>query len=200
MKLFLTSAGFTNKKISDLFLKELGKKPEDSRGLMVSAKSPEKEHWVMESKKELENLGFSDLRIANLNDLVDTEKLGDFDFLYICGGNTFHILDRMRKTGMDKFIKEQVEKGAIYVGVSAGSILAGKNIEVAGWGSEGDTNEINLKDLTGFGFTDIAILPHFHEGVRGEAEEFKKKSKFPVIILSDDQAVFCDGESRTIIN
>ncbi len=199
VKLFLTSAGLTTKKISNLFLKELGKKPEDCKVLMVSAKSPEKEHWVMESKKEIEKLGFQNIKLANINYRVNVKKLGNFDFLYICGGNTFYILKRMRYTGMDKFIKGQVQKGAAYVGVSAGSILAGKSIEVARWGSEGDKNEVNLKDLTGFSFTNIAILPHFHKGIKKEAEDFKKRSRYPVIELTDKQAVFCKNKRCIIL-
>ena len=76
--------------------------------------------------------------------------------MYVCGGNTFKILHKLRETRLDVYITKQVEQGALYVGVSAGSIIAGPDIEIAGWGSEGDENEVNLQDLEGFNFTDIA--------------------------------------------
>ncbi|NQV00825.1 MAG: Type 1 glutamine amidotransferase-like domain-containing protein [Parcubacteria group bacterium] len=199
-KLFLTSAGFLNKEVSDLFLKELDKKPEDSKIFMVtSARIKEEEYYIEESKKELTDLGFKDIFVFNLDKKISMEEVKDFDALYICGGNTYYIMKRFRQTGLDKIVIELVNQGKIYVGVSAGSIMAGPNIEISGWGMDGDENDVDLKDLTGFNFTNISIFPHFEEKHRQEVEEFKKKVKYPVIELTDNQAVFIEGDKHKII-
>ncbi len=200
MKLFLTSAGLTTKAISDLFLKELGKKPEDCKGLVIAyAKGHIEEFYINESKQGLIALGLKNITVANLHYAIAIDKFGRFDFIYVCGGNTFAIMKKMREIKLDKFIVEQVKNGTIYAGVSAGSIIAGKSIEIAGWGSQADQNDVNLEDLKGFGFTNIAIFPHFKGGLKQEAEEFKKLAGYPVIELNDSQAVFCEDEKCKII-
>ncbi|MBI2632852.1 MAG: Type 1 glutamine amidotransferase-like domain-containing protein [Parcubacteria group bacterium] len=106
----------------------------------------------------------------------------------------------MRVTGIDIFIKKVIgQEESLYCGVSAGSIIAGPSIEIAGWGSEGDTNEINLEDLTGFHFTDIAVSPHFKSYLQQEVENFKNKVTYPIIALTDGEALFVQDTHYTII-
>lgn len=58
MKLFLTSAGFVNKKIPEIFLQEVGKEVGQIKIFMVvGTRNPEEEFYVKESEKELNNLG-----------------------------------------------------------------------------------------------------------------------------------------------
>ncbi len=189
-KLLLTSNGLRNEQIIKTFLDELSKKVEEINALVVAyAQTQEEEFYVNESKQELLKLGVQTVVVKNINDLVDVDKLPDFDLMYVCGGNTFKILHKLRETRLDVYITKQVEQGALYVGVSAGSIIAGPDIEIAGWGSEGDENEVNLQDLEGFNFTDIAVFPHFHEELRREVEEFRKKVEYRVVELTDEQAL-----------
>jgi dipeptidase E len=86
--------------------------------------------------------------------------LSAFDVLYMAGGNTFHIMDKIKKLGLFEKIKEIVNNGKIYFGVSAGSIMAGPNIGIA---SPWDENDINLTDYTGFNFVNFAVSPHYTE-------------------------------------
>ena len=200
MKLLLTSAGVRNKKLADFFISILSKKPKDCSALMVVyAQNDQEKFYIDESKKELAELGVGDVDVFNLgeNEFADSKS---YDVIYVCGGNTFSILDRMRKTGIQKFIKDAVNNNqSLYLGVSAGSIIAGPNIEIAGWGSEGDKNEVDLKDLGGFGFTDISIFPHFKPILKQEVEGFREKVDYPVIEITDGEAVFIqDGKYELI--
>lgn len=199
-KLFLTSAGIVNKEIKDAFIAELSKPVQESNILIVAyTQNEQEEFYVDASKKELEQLGFENIVVANMHYEVKVNNLGNFDVIYVCGGNTFAILNKLRETHLDSFIEKQVSNGAIYVGVSAGSIIAGPNIEIAGWGSEGDKNEIGLEDLVGFNFVNIAIFPHFHEELRSEVNEFRKKVDYKVIELTNDQAVFVKDDKIILI-
>lgn len=199
-KLFLTSAGIVNKEIKDAFISELAKPVQEFNILIVAyAQNEQEEFYVNASKKELEQLGFENIVVANMHYEVKVEGLGNFDVIYVCGGNTFAILNKLRETKLDNFIKKQVGNGAIYVGVSAGSIIAGPNIEIAGWGSEGDKNEIGLVNFVGFNFADVAVFPHFHEELRSEVDEFRKKVDYKVVELTNDQAVFVKGDSVRLI-
>jgi len=193
MKLFLTSAGLINKEVADKFVQQLSKPIKENRVLVVAyAKTEKEEYYVNGSKQEIKDLGFEQVEIANMSNEINVSSLDDFDVIYVCGGNTFSILNKLRETELDKFIVDQVKKGSIYIGVSAGSIIAGPSIEIAGWGEDGDENEVGLEDLTGFNLTDISIYPHFSEDQRNEVEEFKKQAKNKVIELTDNQAVFVD--------
>lgn len=200
MKLLLTSAGLQNKKVSDFFISVLPKKPSDLSVLMVAfAQNDIEQHYIDESKKELIELGIKNATVFNLKE-EKFESERDYDAIYVCGGNTFSILNRIRTVGIDKFIIDAVKnKGTLYIGVSAGSIIAGPSIEIAGWGSEGDKNDIGLTDFTGFGLTDIAVFPHFTLNQKEEVESFKNKVKYPIIELTDEEAVYVENDKTKVI-
>src|SRR5680860_1472233 len=183
MKLILTSAGLSNQRIIDAFLKLLNKEPKETSLLIVVYGQNEEEKFqfhINESRKEVENLGFK-ATVLNMNESLSIDSLQNFDAFYVCGGNTFSILAKMRDTGIDNFIKSQVLGGSVYLGVSAGSIIAGPDIEIAGWGTDGDSNDVGLINMKGFNFTDTAVFPHFEEErQRKEVEEFKQKVIYPV--------------------
>ncbi|MDR3558413.1 MAG: Type 1 glutamine amidotransferase-like domain-containing protein [Candidatus Pacebacteria bacterium] len=190
-KLMLTSAGFANRELLEVLKKEIPKQAEWCRVLMISyTQNKMEESYVVASKKELESFGFKSIQTLNLGKPAKPERA---DVIYVCGGNTYAILQKMKETGIDKFIIEAVNKGALYIGVSAGSIIAGKTIDIVGWGSEGDANEVGLKDFSGLGFTDTAICPHYKVIQKDEVAEFKKKVSYPVVEITDNQMVFVRG-------
>ncbi len=73
---------------------------------------------------------------------IDTENITDydldgslteaaameFDVIYFTGGNTGHLLQRIKDTGFEAIIKKMVYANRDYVGVSAGSLIATPNI------------------------------------------------------------------------
>jgi len=200
MKLFLTSAGFPTNNLKTFFLDHLGKKPGEIKVVMIAyAKNPVELIYVNLSKREFRGMGFENILMLNLTDSLSPELLDDTDLVYVCGGNTFAILKRLRETKLDGKIIELVKNGAIYVGVSAGSIIAGPNIEIAGWGSEGDTNEVGLTDLGGFSLTNTAVFPHYHDELQAEVEEFRKKVSYQIETLTNEQMLFVeDGQVELV--
>ena len=57
--------------------------------------------------------------------------LRNCDCIYITGGNTFFLMQELRRTGTDRLIVEQVEEGKLYIGESAGAMVFAPNIEYA---------------------------------------------------------------------
>ena len=109
-------------------------------------------------------------------------------------------LERIRQTKVDSFIKKySARKNAIYFALSAGSIIAGPNIETAGWGSEADDNPLNLKNLTGLKLTNLAIFPHFKKRLEKEVTAFQNKVTYPIIPLTDKQAVLIEDKKYKVI-
>ena len=196
MKLLLTSAGLANDSITQAFLKLLEKDPETCTALIIAYGQTEEENfYINKAKEEVERLGFMTI-VLNMNDCPGISTLPDFDVVYVCSGNTFAILKKMCELGLPEYIKKQVESGAVYVGVSAGSIIAGPDIKIAGWGVDADINEIGLVDLIGLGLTNVSVYVHYEaERHSKEVEDFKRTVEYPIQAITNDQAVFVDGET-----
>lgn len=191
MTLYLTSTGLENEYVAERFKNILLKKDiSQTSFLVISVQDNDSDaFYLQKTKDELNKIGATDIEIFALGDKPFTATK-EYDVIYVCGGNTFVYLDRIRKTGLDKFIIDSVKNNrSIYVGVSAGSIIAGPDISIASWGSEGDTNDIDLKDLNGLNLTDIVVSPHYREELKSELDEFRNTYRYQVHELTDDQAL-----------
>ena len=47
----------------------------------------------------------------------------DADVIYFTGGNSFFLMDQLRKTGTDELLKKELAKGKLMIGESAGAII-----------------------------------------------------------------------------
>jgi len=191
MTLYLTSNGLENEYVAERFKKVLLEKDISLTSfLVVSVQDNDSDaFYLQKTKDELNKIGAMNIEVFPLGDkpFIPTRE---YDVIYVCGGNTFVYLDRIRKTGLDKFIIDSVKSNrSVYVGVSAGSIIAGPDISIASWGSEGDSNDIDLKDLSGLSLTNIVVSPHYRDELKSELDEFKKSYESQVYELTDDQAL-----------
>lgn len=203
MKLLLTSGGFTNEIIRNVFLKMLDKDPKNSSVAFIpTAADPEEDKWFVQSAideiKELEmNLVSIDLKEENEESLRN--KLSGCDVIYVNGGNTFYLLDWVRKSGFDKIVKDLVSHGKVYVGTSAGSIIVGPDIGIAEWSLTGDKNIVGLNDLTGLNLVPLVISPHFVEEERRILEEKGKDFSHRIVALTNNQAILVEDDKIEIV-
>jgi dipeptidase E len=199
-KFLLTSTGLANKNIASLFLEIINKPVSQIKIVFIptAARSEEELKYVVESKKELLALGISEKNITTLelDRPVSFQEIESFDVIYVCGGNTFHLLKKVRETNFDQVISEFVRNNKLYFGVSAGSILVCPNIEIA---KPFDENDVNLTNLTGLNLIDFIVSPHFCEKEEAIINNFKKESRFEIITLTDRQALLLvDGKMKLI--
>jgi len=201
-KLILSSAGFRNPKVKAEFFKLAGKKPETIRILFIpTASRYEGELKYVESDKK--NFLDSGIRKENIitfdseKPLVDKD-LKNIDVVWVCGGNTFYLLKKMRETGMDKKITELVNNGALYFGVSAGSLLAGPDIAMA---EPFDENDVHLQDFTALSLTKTSVSPHYNQKEKSVVDSLVKKlaPRFKVIPLTDEQALEVLDDKEMVI-
>lgn len=197
-KLLLTSTGFTNPQIAKTFLQLVHKKHSDITVLFIptAARTDEELSYVKESKKELHSLGIRNIVVINLNRCISYHEINNADCMYVCGGNTFYLLHKIRETGFGEVVKKFVEDGKVYVGVSAGSIIAGPDISVA---EPFDKNDVCLSEFTGLLLTNNVVSPHYSEKERHIVDKIKRKSKYKIITLTDNQALLIVGETETIV-
>ncbi len=199
-KLLLTSAGFENPKIGTKFLEIIGKPASEIKIIFIptAAVTEGEKYYVGKCKKELLEVGIDEenIKVLDLDHQISYSEVAGFDVIYVCGGNTFYLLNMVRKTGFDKVIKQFLEKGKVYMGVSAGSILMGPNIEIA---KLGDKNECGVTNFTGLGYIDSSISPHYNDDEHKKVEDFKKKANYPILPLTDNQALLILDKKTEII-
>ncbi|MDP3882360.1 MAG: Type 1 glutamine amidotransferase-like domain-containing protein [Nanoarchaeota archaeon] len=197
MKLILTSSGLETPRLRKELSKMLNRHPSEAKVFVIhSAQKSSHLLYVHKVGEELARAGIlhPNITYVNIASAKSAPQIENYDVVYVCGGNTFYILKKLRQLRLDKAINKFVRSGGIYVGVSAGSILAGEYIEIAGWGSEGDSNEVKLKDLQGLHFTNISVFPHYKERLKREVLDFKKRVSYPVEILRDKEALIIEGK------
>ena len=201
MKLFLTSAGLPPETTEE-FLKLLPQKPEETKICFIATASHPEENkcYVERDRERLWELGFKiielDLKKENKNSLRD--RLKDFDVLFVEGGNTFYLLKYIRESGFDEALKLFLKRGGIYLGVSAGTMVTGLNIESANW-KYADKNIVNLKDLTGLKLVPYVFSVHIDESNLDIIKNIANKIDYPVIALTDKQALLIDNKIKKIV-
>ena len=200
MKLILSSDGLSGRKLKEAFLKMLTKRPKDISVLIIAG-ILKKRHlkYISKVKRQLVSMGISSIKIADISKNIHAKNFSSFDIIFFMGGNTFYLLNRTRKTGFVPFIKKHIKQGKIYLGVSAGSIIVHKTIEIAGWGVSADPNLIGLQDLRGIGVTNIAIFPHYKRKNKKELNSFKRNSSYTIKEIRDGEAVLIEANKIKII-
>lgn len=201
-QLFLTSA--SDYVIGDI-VKKLPKSPADYKVAFINtaAEVEEGDHWWVRAEKEgLEKVGFmvDEFSITGMTKEDIETKIADKQVIYVSGGNTFYLLDQVIKTGGDEIIKRKVDEGVIYIGSSAGAMIAGVRIDLV---SEiDDRNKAPDLKSTGLGIIDIAILPHWGseifktEYLRGAPSMYTEGIK--ILPLTNYQYLWVNGDSMKI--
>jgi dipeptidase E len=199
MNIYLASQA---SKVLDKIVPMLPKKPEELKLAFVpTASDPYEERpWLDSDRAKLTELGFQmeDFDLKNKTEDEVRKKLSEFDIVFVAGGNTFYLLDEVKKSGFDKVIKEFIRAGKIYIGSSAGSYILCPTIEASGWKKSG-RNIVNLTDLSALNLVDFIVVAHYTDEWKKAVENGKKTTKYNVIALTDDQFIVSDGEGYEII-
>ncbi len=125
------------------------------------------------------------------------ERLAQADVILVGGGDINWLLDWTKKSTLDTYLKELLDKGVVYVGESAGSGILQPDIGL-GWWEPGDT-----LDHVGLGVIDFALSVHNKENELLENMEKARERRafmqshmpwpWKVYFLQDGQAIKVDG-------
>lgn len=133
MKILLTSAGFENSKISDVFLKLINKDPKDITVVFIPTAANTADSIAMLPKcmNDLLNIGINknNIMVYDLHVKLPYRVLKEYDAVYFCGGSTEYLIERVNKTGFRKILLRYINHRGVYVGVSAGSCIASNNVK-----------------------------------------------------------------------
>ena len=177
----------------------VGRPPETLRMVFIpTAGNPDKDVWWIDKDRDvLTRMGFryTELDLASTPTERLTESLNDVDLIYIAGGYTYYLLEQIRNTGFDTVLAKFMERGGLYVGASAGALIAGPDIEPC---SSLDDPKYgpSLTSTKGIGLIDIVPMPHYDMSERSSAIEAiiaQYKDAYTVVPITDDEAIVYDG-------
>ena len=204
-KLFLASS-FSE--VASLFPKFAGEEIKGKRITFIPTASlvEEVRFYVDDDRKAFEELGIivEELEITAASPDKILEVLNRNDYIFVSGGNTFYLLQELRRKGADALITEQIRAGKLYIGTSAGSIILCPDIEFV---KEMDYSHAapELQSFTGLNIVDFYILPHyldfpFEETTQNVVKKYGKKldlrpiSNKQVITIAENRIEILENE------
>lgn len=137
-------------------------------------------------------------------DFVDLEAMPDYDFsrydiIYVSGGNTFRLLKFAKAVNFKTAIENLLNRGGVYIGVSAGSYIMCPSIEMAEWKPDQDRNYFGVTDFSGFNFVPFLLVAHYRPEYAGIMKSNIMSSKYPVRLLTDEQALLIkNGQTKLV--
>ena len=147
-----TGSNMIRNKLYELGYRGFGEK----RILCVSLPEYEVDEVIVKNLTEI--IGFNRKNIYMSVDGIPDGVVPDI--IYVTEGNTFEVLNYMRLHGLIDYIQKifRVHHGTVYIGSSAGAMLAGTDILFA---EDFDSNYLRIADYTALGLFDGTIIPHY---------------------------------------
>lgn len=109
------------------------------------------------TRKWLEPLG---VKVVSAHTLADpVAELDKVDGIFITGGNTFRLLDKLQKTGLLEAVRNKCLEGFPYMGASAGINVTGLTIMTTN-----DMPIVQPESFTAMGLVPFQINPHYVDG------------------------------------
>lgn len=139
---------------------------------------------------EVDVLDLATVRPDDVDRIVDRA-----DLVVVGGGDPFHLLATIHRSGFGDAVRRALRRGATYVGVSAGATAVGPTlaplVDVSPF-----TPPVGL-DLSGPALVDLLVLPHDDRpGRRARHESALRRwgAEVPMRPLADDERVIVDPD------
>ena len=189
----------------ELVKKFLDKNTESKKILFIPTATNVDEYkkYIHLTQKAFEDFGYEveNFDISIFSEEIAKEKLSEAKTVFISGGNTFYLLQELKRKNLTSYLKERIENGLLYIGESAGSVIAAPNIEYASIVDD-KTLATELDDYTGLNLVDFYIVPHFEEepfveSSRNTVELYK--DKLDLKLINNKEAILVENNNFTII-
>ncbi len=132
MRVLLTSAGLETEEIKNHFISMLGKDTSSVKALFIPTAAIDAEAVKVLPKcmNDLIKCGIQNknIKVYDLHIGMDMEELGQYDVVYLCGGSTKYLLERINETGFRAALLKYIGTNGLVIGVSAGSIIFANNL------------------------------------------------------------------------
>ncbi len=157
--------------------------------------------WMEDDVNKFKSMGFPvtfyDIKNKNIETL--RQDLSEFKVIFVAGGNTYYLLDHIKKSGFDIVIKELLTQSVIYIGASAGSSVMGPTLDHL---TTIEHPEIvpELTDYTALNIVPYLIVPHYKTDKYAERHtNLKEQWGDKLTFLTDNQAIVVNGDKIEIV-
>lgn len=118
--------------------------------------------WMESDVKLLEEKGYNVECYSITRKTSDDikKKFAEKDIVFVEGGNTYYLLQELKRHGADRILDAAVRKGMPFIGASAGSVIATKTIEYVG-DFDDRAQAPELSSLDAFGWIDLLLFVHW---------------------------------------
>lgn len=133
MKVLLTSCGLETENIKNKFLEMLGNDTAKAKAIFIPTAAvdadaigvlPKCMNDLLKCGVEKENI-----TVYDLHKPMTAEETKRYDVIYICGGNTEYLLERINEIDFGTCLKAFIADNKLVIGVSAGSIIFADNMK-----------------------------------------------------------------------
>lgn len=195
MRLFLASLGLGA-------LRDFLNGARDVLYVPTAAKPMADKAYAEGNRDALAALGY---RVVELDiDGIEESKLSvlaSADAVFVEGGSPFFLLQAMRESGFDEAVTEAVRAGTAYVGMSAGAVVAGPDLEPLAATSNTALGP-RLRSTKALGLIDSVVFPHHNSPDRAaEFAEARSRygSRFKLVALADTEAMIVDDDGARLV-
>ena len=117
------------------------------------------------------------------------EVIKEFDGIYIGGGNTWSLIQEIRKSGFADVLIQYIEAGGQVYGGSAGAIIMGKRID-----THDDENKIGLQDVSGFNLlNNFSVACHFKNEQNDRFKAWVSNHNLPIVCLPEETGLVIES-------
>ena len=159
--------------------------------------------YIDEGIEMLKSLG-DELEIIDISKF-DEEYLKDrfskTECICISGGNTFYLLQELKKKNLVDVLFKRIKEGLLYIGESAGAIIMSKSIE---YNQIMDDKSIasELDNYGGLNVFDYYVLPHigeypFEETAQKTLDTYQ--DKIPLVPINNNEAILVEDHGYTVL-
>ena len=160
--------------------------------------------YIDEGIEMLKSLGY-EVEILDITKFDETylkDKFLKTECICISGGNTFYLLQEIKRKNLVEVLLKRIKEGLFYIGESAGAIIMSENIE---YSQMMDDKSIasELDDYTGVNVFDHYVLPHigeypFEESTQKILENYQ--DKISLVAINNSEAILVNDSGYTIYN
>lgn len=160
--------------------------------------------YVGSARKAFERMGviIDELELTKATSEDIFSKLKQNDYIYVSGGNTFFLLQELKRSGADKIIIDEINSGKLYIGESAGTMVLSPNIEYV---KDMDNCKIasNLDSFTALNIIDFYPVPHYTNFPFVKAVEkilTKYESELNLYPINNSQIILVENDDIQVVS
>lgn len=158
--------------------------------------------YVGSARKLFKKLGASVTEIDISTEAYSTIQavFEDADVIYFTGGNSFFLMDQLRKTETDELLKKELANGKLMIGESAGAIICAPTIQYIEQMDE-KPEDYSQEDNEGLDLIDFYVLSHYLTAPFKKITEriMAEFSDLNICAINNHQAIIVNDEGSKVI-